>query len=145
VGTTPTNGVAYDAVNSQLVYYSEKSFIIDHPLDENKYLVHICLEGPEAGVYYRGIGEIINNESTTIELPDYVEALAYNFTINLTPIYNGNMNSSLQATIVENNKFSVYGTNTKFYWIVYGTRCNINTEPNKSDVEVKGSGPYKWI
>ena len=28
-----------------------KSFIIDHPTDPSKYLVHVCLEGPEAGVY----------------------------------------------------------------------------------------------
>ena len=35
-----------------------KTFVIDHPDDENKYLVHVCLEGPEAGVYYRGKAEV---------------------------------------------------------------------------------------
>jgi len=42
----------------------KKTFIINHPLDDSKYLVHACLEGPEAGIYYRGDGEITNNEST---------------------------------------------------------------------------------
>jgi hypothetical protein len=50
--------------------------------------VHACLEGPEGGVYYRGKGEITNNESTVIVLQDYVEKLAYEFTIQITPIYN---------------------------------------------------------
>jgi len=123
-----------------------KTFVIDHPLDENKYLIHGCLEGPESGVYYRGIGEITDGESTVIKLPLYVESLAYNFTVNITPIYNGEYNiSPLQSSIVEDNKFSVYGTNARFYWIVYGTRCNITIEPDKNMVDVKGDGPYKWI
>jgi hypothetical protein len=97
-------------------------------------------------VYYRGIGEIVNNEFMTIELPSYVKELAYNFTINITPIYNGNMNTQpLQTTMIENNQFSVYGTNTKFYWVVYGTRSDIDVEPNKDSVIIKGNGPYKWI
>ena len=97
-------------------------------------------------MYYRGIGEITNNEYIAIELPSYVESLAYNFTINITPIYNGELNIlPLQSSIIENNKFSVYGANTRFYWIVYGTRCNIIVEPTKNSVDVKGSGPYKWI
>ena len=47
---------------------------------------------------------------------------------------------------IVNNSFSVYGENSKFYWIVYGKRLEINNiEPNKDDVSVKGSGPYLWI
>jgi hypothetical protein len=97
-------------------------------------------------VYYRGVGEIVNGDFTTIKLPSYVEQLAYNFTINITPIYNGDVNVlPLQASIIENNQFFVYGTNTKFYWVVYGTRNSIIVEPNKDSVDVKGTGPYKWI
>jgi hypothetical protein len=139
------NGVWYDSITNTLNYASLKSFIIDHPLDANKLLVHACLEGPEAGVYYRGIGEITNNVSTTIKLPDYVEKLASNFTIQITPIYNGSI-SVLNAGEVINNIFSVYGENCKFYWSVHGKRLEINNiEPNKNDVSVKGSGPYLWI
>ena len=35
--------------------------------DKDKYLVHACLEGPEAGVYYRGKDIIQDNEYTEIK------------------------------------------------------------------------------
>ena len=145
-GNASTNyGVWYDISTNTLNYASAKSFIIDHPLDTNKLLVHACLEGPEAGVYYRGIGEIKNNISIAIKLPDYVEKLASNFTIQITPIYNGSI-VVLNVGEVINNVFLVYGENCKFYWSVYGKRLEItNIEPNKNEVSVKGSGPYLWI
>jgi len=121
-----------------------KSFIINHPTDENKYLVHVCLEGPEAGVYYRGNGEITNNESVEVVLPHYVEKLAYDFTVQVTPIY-GNKIVTLNSSEVENNAFKVYGENAKFHWVVYGSRQEVNVEPNKADVNVKGDGPYLYI
>jgi hypothetical protein len=124
---------------------SGKTFIIDHPEKEDKYLIHACLEGPESGVYYRGIGQITNNESVIIELPEYVKSLASDFTVHITPIYNGNNIGALYTSKVENNCFRVYGENTEFYWLVHGLRGYIDVEPNKNDVEVKGNGPYKWI
>jgi hypothetical protein len=140
-----TNVVWYDIPTNTLNYDTAKSFIIEHPLDSNKLLVHACLEGPEAGVYYRGIGEITDNISTTITLPDYVEKLASDFTIQITPIYNGKINILNSGEIV-NNSFLVYGENCKFNWIAYGKRLEItNVEPNKNDVSIKGSGPYLWI
>ena len=99
-----------------------KTFIIDHPIYESKYLIHACLEGPEAGVYYRGKATIENNEFVTIKLPDYVELLASNFTIQITSICN----------------------NGNFYWYVYGTKDNILVEPEKSAINIQGDGPYKW-
>lgn len=33
---------------------STKTFVIDHPIVPQSYLVHTCLYGSEAGVYYRG-------------------------------------------------------------------------------------------
>jgi hypothetical protein len=103
------------------------------------------LEGPEVGVYYRGKGEITNDKEITIELPDYVEKLAHNFTIQITPIYSGKEIKQLYASAVFNNSFTVYGENAKFYWLVHGTRSNIKTEPLKSQTILKGNGPYKWI
>jgi hypothetical protein len=121
-----------------------KSFIINHPTDNNKYLVHFCLEGPEAGIYYRGKGEIINNEYTEVKLPDYVDNFSSNFTVKITPIYNNKI-IILNASEVENNKFKVYGENSKFYWVVYGNRYDIDVEPDKISVNVKGEGPYLYI
>ena len=122
-----------------------KTFVIDHPKDINKYLVHACLEGPEAGVYYRGKGEIQNKQFTSILLPDYVDALAYDFTVQITPIYNGLKIQSYNVSEIENNKFQVYGENGKFFWIVHGKRNEVDVEPLKSKTMVKGDGPYRWI
>ena len=121
-----------------------KTFIIDHPIDNNKYLVHACLEGPEAGVYYRGKGEIVNNESITIDLPHYVNSLASDFTVSITPIFNGKINV-LNSSEVVDNEFTVYGENCLFHWIVYGKRLNLEVEPIKSETNVKGEGPYLYI
>jgi hypothetical protein len=122
-----------------------KSFIIDHPDKDDKYLIHSCLEGPEVGVYYRGVGEITNNESVKICLPEYVRNLAYDFSVQLTPIYKGVEIKQLYSSRVVNNEFNVYGENTEFFWLVHGSRGVLNVEPYKSDVDVKGDGPYKWI
>jgi len=139
------------AANVGYIYISisniaqNKSFIIDHPLNQNKYLVHSCLEGPEAGVYYRGKGKIENNESVVIGLPDYVSTLATDFTVQLTGIVNNNNINLYGSSEVVNNEFTVYGPNGSFYWHLYGKRFDIEVEPNKNNVIVKGDGPYKWI
>jgi hypothetical protein len=103
------------------------------------------LEGPEAGVYYRGRDIVLNK--TEIKLPDYVDALATEFTVHLTPIDGF---AELYASEVENGKFTVYKNSknsepTKFHWIVYATRCSIEVEPLKSTTTIKGDGPYRWI
>jgi hypothetical protein len=109
--------------------------------------VHGCLEGPEAGVYYRGKSEITNDKFTTIKLPDYVSALASNFTVQITNIYSTSIDITniFSSSDVENNSFTVYGKNGSFFWLVQGERLKIETEPNKSDVTVHGDGPYKWL
>ena len=151
-----TSGISlleYDSASGEFMYTGtvpvpitrNKTFIVDHPTDINKYLVHACLEGPEAGVYYRGKGEIENNKSTTILLPDYVDALACEFTVHITPIFNSKTSNKYNAGTISNNQFTVYGENGKFFWIVYGKRSQIQVEPLKSNVVIKGDGPYKWI
>jgi len=123
-----------------------KTFIIDHPLDESKYLVHVCLEGPEAGVYYRGKATIENNTSVAIQLPDYVSPLATNLSAQITPIYSKDNKSKniYETSEIDDNKFTVYGKNGSFYWTVYGTKDEINAEPNKSEINVQRNGPYTW-
>jgi hypothetical protein len=51
----------------------------------------------------------------------------------------------LYTSEVENNCFTIYGNNCKFFWLVQGKRHDIEVEPLKSKVEVKGTGPYRWI
>ena len=126
---------------------TSKTFVIDHPIDDNKYLVHACLEGPEAGVYYRGSGEIVNDKCVTVELPNYVKHLALDLTVQITVLYDGKKLKYYNCTEIENNSFVVYGENGKFNWLVMGNRKNtkFNIEPLKKDINVKGDGPYKWI
>ena len=108
------------------------------------------MEGPEVGVYYRGKDTISNGETQTIELPNYVVRLAYDFTVQLTPIRSSNnLKSSkivLQSSKVVNGKFTVYGNNgSSFFWLVYAKRSSVQVELPKMGTEVKGDGPYRWI
>jgi hypothetical protein len=141
-----TGAVMYDISTNEVYYNTSKTFVIDHPVDTSKYLVHACLEGPEAGVYYRGKDEI-EISACLIELPEYVSKLAKDFTVHLTPIYKFGCPNvrNLICTEVEDGKFSVHGEPGPFSWMVFASRGSIEVEPSKSDVEVKGDGPYKYI
>jgi len=63
---------------------SRKSFDIPHPTKKGHRLRHICLEGPESGVYYRGR----LTGKNVIELPEYWRGLvdAETITVTLTQI-----------------------------------------------------------
>ena len=152
IGDTSGNLLMYNTGANEVVVSSDlsdftKTFVIDHPIHKDKYLVHACLEGPETGVYYRGKGTIQNNIMTTINLPEYVSKIATDFTIHISPIYDPTNDTEQLYNVsdVVNNSFNVYGSNGSFFWIVYGKRCDIDVEPNKKDVIVNGDGPYKWI
>ena len=136
-----TGEVQYSSANTSA---TSKTFVIEHPKDSSKYLVHACLEGSESGVYYRGKGEITNSVFTTIQLPDYVDKLAGEFTIQITAIYDGKV-KIYNSTEVINNEFQVFGENGRFFWHVHGKRGNIEVEPFKHQVIIKGDGPYRWI
>ena len=126
---------------------STKTFVIDHPSDKNKYLIHACLEGPEVGVYYRGTAEVFD-KFIEIQLPEYVDILATDFTVNVTHEFNEEEDSepkTYAATKIKNSKFKIYGPKGKVSWLVLGKRGDINVEPLKSSVTVKGDGPYKYI
>ena len=143
--TTSTAGASALKISTGSAWQTVKSFVIDHPIDTSKYLVHGCLEGPEAGVYYRGKDEITDGFSLTIELPSYVSKLAKNLSIQISAIYDGGELKTYNVSTVNDNKFTVYGPNGKFYWIVHGTRAEFTVEPSKHNTIVKGSGPYRWI
>jgi hypothetical protein len=142
-----TNYLMFYNPTSAEITYKAKTFIIDHPTDSERYLVHACLEGPEAGVYYRGIDEIKDGErNKVITLPPYASVLAKDFTVHVTPILDWDEDQIrvLNSTLVKNNQFKVIGDKGKFSWLVYGKRHDINVEPKKNEIQVKGDGPYKW-
>ena len=146
------NVLMYNPANGEIMYNSAsppKTFVIDHPLDANKLLVHACLEGPEVGVYYRGKGEIVNGTSVVIQLPTYFGTLCKDgddATVQITHIYDGKIKVfSASEVNLETNTFIVYGENGRFNWLVHGKRGNILVERDKSSTTVKGDGPYKYI
>ena len=118
---------------------SWKGFDIKHPNKENHRLRHICLEGPEAGVYIRG--RLTGN--TTINLPDYWNGLIdpESITVSLTQI------GSSQDLIIESIDWgkivkikSGNGTSIDCYYTVQASR--IDGEP--LIVEYEGDTPAKY-
>ena len=88
-----TNQVTATTFQGTINQQSWKGFDIKHPNKENHRLRHICLEGPEAGVYVRGR----LTGSSTIDLPEYWKGLIdlESITVSLTQI------GSSQDLIVE--------------------------------------------
>ncbi len=110
-----------------------KNFCIPHPLaPAEKQLVHACIEGPEAAVYYRGEGRLTAG-SATVRLPEYFEALTRREgrTVQITPIgAPGEPVSALCASRVVEGRFTVSAFDARnpsqeFYWEVKAVRADI--------------------
>ena len=78
------NGTATGDFQGTINVQSWKGFDIKHPTKLKHRLRHICLEGPEAGIYIRGR----LTESTVIVLPEYWKGLIdpESITVHLTAI-----------------------------------------------------------
>ena len=109
---TATTVTASEVTAGGITLTSRKAFDIAHPLKEGWRLRHICLEGPESAVYYRGKLK----DHNVIQLPDYWEGLVdpESITVTLTQI------GYSQDLIVEKIE---WGKNIK---IKSGTGANIN-------------------
>jgi hypothetical protein len=151
VSDNSLNPLTYDIISKEITYNTAKSFVINHPDDNNKYLIHACLEGPEVGVYYRGQEETVNGWIEII-LPNYVKNLAGNFTVLATVIYDDekpDMFPILKCSKIQDGKFKVYSSITdygvKFNWIIVGKRGDIDVEVDKNSGTLYGQGPYRWF
>ena len=121
------------AVEGDLRATGAKSFAIPHPLNPGATLVHACLEGPEAGVYYRGEGSLLNG-TAEILLPDYFESLTRpeGRTVILSqvdgadPIYT---ESNSEGALIEDGRFIVKSTipnsSQRFVWEVRAVRADV--------------------
>lgn len=141
-------------LNTSITGTSAKAFVIDHPVDDERWLIHACLEGPTADVYYRGRGKLFCG-IMVIELPGYFEALTHveGRTVQVTPLarHAGERVPHLHATYPVEGRFEVGAddpvSNAEFFWEVKATRrdvARLNVEPLKADVVVKGMGPYRF-
>ena len=103
---------------------SKKSFDIPHPTKESHRLRHICLEGPEAEVFYRGRME----NTTTINLPDYWRELVDpdSIGVHLTPM--GSYQDLYVEKIEWGTKVTVKnasGGPIKCSYVVFGIRNDV--------------------
>tara|TARA_R110000772_G_scaffold239111_1_gene351127 strand:+ start:2683 stop:3453 length:771 start_codon:yes stop_codon:yes gene_type:complete len=143
---------AIDPVNPGQSHF--KTFVINHPQDENKYLVHATIEGPEGAVYYRGSSSLMNGR-ITVELPEYFESLTRKDgrTIQLTNIdgfdkiaikrINGEKINLGKFVVISNSKTSYQS----FDWEVKAVRADgpeLVVEPRRSNVDVASFGPYTF-
>ena len=84
INITGTITSASEVTAGGVTLTSRKPFDIPHPTKKGHRLRHVCLEGPESGVYYRGR---LTGKSV-IELPEYWRGLvdAETITVTLTQI-----------------------------------------------------------
>ena len=108
---------------SSSIVATSKLFDIEHPSKGKGHrLAHASLEGPEIGVYYRGVLE----DSQIINLPDYWKDLvdSKTITVHLTPIGNYQY---LHYTLAENKIVVRNFGNASIHcsYIVYGERKDV--------------------
>jgi len=116
---------------SSSIVATSKLFDIKHPSKTNHRLAHASLEGPEIGVYYRGVLE----DSQVIDLPNYWKDLvdSSTITVHLTSI---GTYQYLHYTLAENKIIVRNFGNASIHcsYIVYGERKDVD----KLKVEYKG-------
>ena len=112
-------GVTRSTFRGSINVQGWKGFDIKHPTKENHRLRYVCLEGPEGGVYYRGILK----DSEFIELPDYWKDLVdtKTITVHLTPI---GTYQYLYYTVAKNRIIVKNHSNlpTHCSYVIYGER-----------------------
>ena len=133
-----TNGIDCHFANSTINIQSWKGFDIKHPTNPGYRLRHICLEGPEGGVYTRG--RVTNQKE--IELPQYWTELVdpKSITVSLTPI--GSHQDVIVKRIGENKVFlqSRGGMPIDCFYHIFGERI----DGEKLIVEYKGETPADY-
>ena len=117
-----------------------KGFDIKHPNKEGHRLRHVCIEGPEAGVYVRGR----LSKGNKIELPDYWKGLVdtESITVSLTAIGVGNQDLFVEK--IEWGKTVIVksgtGSHIDCYYMINAAR--IDGEP--LIVEYEGDTPAQY-
>jgi hypothetical protein len=125
--------------NGTINVQSWKGFDIKHPTRKNHRLRHICLEGPEAGVYYRG--RLTN--SNIIELPEYWIGLVDSESITVTLTQIGYSQDLIVEKIEWGRRIIVKsgtGSNIDCYFVINGARI----DGEKLIVEYEGETPSDY-
>jgi hypothetical protein len=119
------NGIGEVVVKGK-IWAQEKNFLIQHPTRPDHNLVHGCIEGPEAGVYYRGNAWLHNGEAT-IQLPEYFESLTRKEGRTVLLTARGKEPFRLSYEEIQDGQFKVYGTRAsgEFSWEVKAIRADV--------------------
>lgn len=118
---------------------SWKGFDIKHPNKENYRLRHICLEGPEAGVYFRGR----LTDAYEINLPEYWKGLIDPETITVSLTQIGSSQDLIVDKIVWGQKILIKSGNASkidCFYVIQAAR--IDGEP--LIVEYEGQTPAEY-
>ncbi len=140
--------MANNSSTSELFMNSSKLFVLPHPLDNDRYLTHACLEGPEAGVYIRGTGEIpAGSRKVNVVLPSYYKAFnMYTVSVRTICETDSDLERVVGASSVRNKEFTVWSNRAgPFYWCVFARRHSIEVEPYKEGKIIQGNGPYVFL
>lgn len=131
VGNTVTAVTEVTAAGITLT--TRKPFDIPHPNKKGYRLRHVCLEGPESGVYYRGRLTGAN----VIELPEYWRGLVDPETITVTLTQIGSSQDLIIEKIEWGTKVKIKsgnGTGIDCFYLVHAERA----DGEKLIVEYKG-------
>lgn len=111
-----------------------KSFWIDHPSKAGKQLRHGSLEGPEHGVYYRGVVEFDADGESVFELPDYFTALVLPDDIPTVQVTASGRPFLTGAEPVKDGRVTVYGEpGREAHVSVTAARGRFDIEPDKTE------------
>lgn len=125
-----------------------KTFIIPHPLDDDRWLIHGCTESPHNGVEYWGTVQLDDYGVATVQLPHYFEALTAHEgrAVLLTGL--GEALAPPTATYPAGGRFDMHGIpGQTVSWLVKAIRKDVPAllvEPRRTDVVVRGDGPYRY-
>ncbi len=144
--TTPSISIVFTS--------TAKTFVIDHPIDHRKYLVHAVIEGPEVRVYYRGHATLTKGHAKII-LPSYFEALTQQQG-RVVVLTNTSSDTPIAVKLQSGERIlagilqvmSQKPCDDGFDWEVLAIRKDtppLVVEPKKADIEVKGMGPYTYV
>jgi hypothetical protein len=100
-----------------------KQFIMTHPLDPQRLISYVALEGPEAGTFIRGTGSLVNGKAI-IELPEHFGLVTAQggLTVALSPL-----DEWLQLYVIEKSTKRIVvgearGKNGRFDYLLQGIR-----------------------
>jgi len=116
-----------------------KDFKIDHPLDPaNKYLYHASVESSEMMNIYTGMTVLDLSGSSSVNLPDWFEAVNGDFRYQLTAIGAPAPNLHI-AREISNNQFMIAGgqPGMKVSWQVTGVRHDAYAKAHPLEVSVE--------